>query len=142
MRLTRRRCKVLATAWLVLPAVGCSDTVQLGTVSGTVTQGGKPCDSILVNFMPDPSMKQPAAMSSAITDDDGRYTLRYQGDGKPTGAAIGRHIVIVNDLAPENFRGSGAPPGSRVIPDWMDPAKSPFRFEVQPGDQTIDLKLD
>lgn len=127
---------------LVLASVGCGSQVELGTVSGTVTKNGKPADSIYVNFMPDPSSKTPGAMSTGITDDQGRYELTYEGEERPKGAAVGTHRVVLNDLAPENFRGNGPPPVSRVQPDWMNAGKTPYRFDVEPGDQTIDISLD
>jgi len=122
--------------------VGCNSGVELGTVTGTVTVGGEPADSILVNFMPDPDTQTPGAMSTAITDEQGRYQLTYEGEDRPKGAAVGTHRVIVNDLIPENFRGQGRPPASRVKPEWMLAGKTPFRFEVKSGDQEIDISLE
>ncbi len=123
-------------------SVGCGGGVEIGQVTGVVTKGGEPADSILVNFMPDPETGTEGAMSSAITDDQGRYELTYQGETKEKGAAVGGHRVIFNDLVPENFRGRGRPPAPRVSVEMMDPSATPFRREVKPGAQQLDFDLD
>ncbi|TWU66337.1 MULTISPECIES: hypothetical protein [Crateriforma] len=126
----------------VLLMVGCDSGIELGQVTGTVTKDGEPAPEIWINFMPDPDEGTEGAISSAITDEDGRYELQYQGETKEPGAAVGSHRVVVNDLVPENFRGQGRPPKSRVRPEMMHAGDTPFRFEVKPGQQQIDIDLD
>lgn len=138
-------CRLIIRSGICVPLfmlVGCGPGVELGTVTGTVTKDGKPADSILVNFMPDPASDTPGAMSSGLTDDQGRYELTYEGEGRPKGAVVGTHRVVVNDLVPENFRGGGRPPESRVEPNWMNAGLTPFRFDVESGEQSIDISLD
>ncbi|MEM9644920.1 MAG: hypothetical protein AAF989_07990 [Planctomycetota bacterium] len=126
---------------LLVLAVGCGNETELASVTGTVTFNGEPADSILVNFMPDPEKQTEGGMSSAITDDEGRFELSYQGEGKGKGAAVGFHRVVVNDLVPENFRGAGAPPESRVAPDLMSASRTRLRLEVKPGEQQFEIEL-
>lgn len=140
-----KHAKSLASTLVLLNcfiATGCSPDVELGVVGGTITQNGKPVDSILVHFMPDPTSGTPGAMSTGISDENGQYQLTYEGEGRPKGAVTGKHRVVVNDLAPENFRGKGRPPESRVRPGWMSAGATPFRFIVKPGEQEIDISLE
>ncbi|WP_404307046.1 hypothetical protein [Neorhodopirellula lusitana] len=91
--------------------------------------------------MPDPQKGNDGAMSRAITDEEGRYTLIFTGDGSTPGAVVGWHCVTLEDLASENFRGAGKPPAPRVGGVYMDPSHTPLKFEVVEGEQTIDLKV-
>lgn len=140
---------MLSRPWFALFAcaaisvvVGCGESIEVGTVSGTVTdEKGKPLDSVRVYFMPDLQKATEGRASWAITDQQGRYELEYQGgDGGP-GAALGWHKVTLQDIAGENFRGNGPPPKVRVPAVYMDPSASPISIEVVPGEQTVDLEV-
>lgn len=131
--------------WLIvlsgLFCVGCGSSLEKGKVSGVITRGDEPLDSVMVYFMPDPDAGTEGSASWAITDDSGRYVLEYQGKEGGEGAVIGRHRVTFEDLVPENFRGQGEPPKPRVSPQLMNPATTPFRYEVTSGEQTIDIDI-
>lgn len=147
LRLPLRRNGVPGTAslfafLLVSSLTGCSSSIKKGEVSGVITQGDEPLDSVMVYFMPDPEQQTAGNASWAITDEEGRYVLEYQGEEGGSGAAVGWHRVTIEDLVPENFRGRGAPPRPRVTPAMMDPSKTPFRYEVVEGEQTIDIDVN
>ncbi len=62
----------------------------MGTVTGQVTDKGKPIAMAMVVFNP---VERQAVPSSAQTDAEGRYTLHYKnGD---VGAVVGQHKVEV-----------------------------------------------
>ena len=135
-----------AAGWVsgivLLITCGCGKDVELGSVSGVVTKGGKPLDQIYVQFMPDPeSAEENASSSTAITDEQGRFSLSYGRSGKRSGAVIGRHLVTLEDLASENHRGEGAPPAPRIPPNYMRPWDSPLECDVKAGQQTVNLQI-
>jgi predicted Zn finger-like uncharacterized protein len=78
--------------WLVYQVVGggFKPSADLGRVSGVVTRGGKPVTGATVLFTP---LDTRAASASAITDEDGEYTLMYV-EGIP-GAVVGKNRVTV-----------------------------------------------
>lgn len=83
-------CLVLAS---VLVSAGCSDSVRLAEVQGTVTVNGKPVDKIQVEFWP----IDKGPRSIGVTDSDGRFTLTTD-DGKRTGASVGSHKIVLKDV--------------------------------------------
>lgn len=123
----------------LLLSVGCGKQVELSPVSGVVTDGDKPLNEVMIYFMPDPGT--PGGMSRAITDEQGRFTLTYTGDEGGTGAVVGLHVVTMEDLASENFRGSGPPPTPRIPPAMMQVGGTPLKFEIGEGDQTIEIDI-
>lgn len=69
---------------------GCGSGVELpelGTVTGTVTNGGNPVANAVITFSP----TEEGRPSTATTDDEGNYSLLYNIDTE--GAIIGKHIV-------------------------------------------------
>lgn len=125
----------------LLLAVGCGDTTSLAPVSGVITKDGEPLDNTMVYFMPDPEKGNDGSMSRAITNNEGRYSLIFMGDGTTPGAVVGWHCVTLEDLASENFRGAGRPPEPRVGGAYMNPSDTPLKVEVIEGEQTIDLEV-
>ena len=72
---------------------GCGSGVELpelGTVTGTVTNGGVPVANAVVTFSPTGKGRP----SVGTTDSDGNYSLLYNIDTE--GAMIGQHIVGVD----------------------------------------------
>ncbi len=91
---TRRTILFLAPLLFTLLA-GCGSS-KTAPVSGRVTLNGKPLAKASVTFAPvgGTSAEEPGPSSAAITDSDGRYTLRLIGqDGR--GAVIGKHKVRI-----------------------------------------------
>jgi hypothetical protein len=94
------RSHTLLAVPLLLAVSGCGEESHaLVPVSGQVTMNKKPLPNVVVSFQPmaTPSNANPGPGSSAITDSDGRYTLKLIGDPKrPTeGAVIGKHRVRI-----------------------------------------------
>jgi hypothetical protein len=118
---------------LTLPAwTGCGDA-KLGRVSGVVTLDGQPLPRATVEFQP-----KDGSPSYGITDEQGRYQLRYRRN--QPGAEVGPHVVRVT-----TYDWLTNPDGSRTeIPEQVPPAynvHSTLSFEVKRGSQRIDLEL-
>ena len=132
-----------AAALAVLPAAGCNKSRTIVPVSGTVKFNGKPYKNAVVSFQPlgDNDNPNPGRGSSGITDENGRYTLIY--DGEKPGALTGKHRVRIatqlTALKSENWTGPGEDPGPvdpRQVPDpipmnWNE--RSKVDFEVPSG---------
>lgn len=87
------RVRVPSLVLFGLLSVGCSsgpnDTPNVGEVTGTVTFEGDPLAGATVTFDPDEGRQ-----STATTDEQGRYVLRYSE--KLKGAKIGKHTVKIS----------------------------------------------
>jgi hypothetical protein len=81
---------------------GCGGTGNLAPVSGQVKVDGKPYPNAYVTFQPRGTKgnANPGRGSVGITDNDGRYTLKYD-DGRP-GAIIGTHIIRITSMQPSD----------------------------------------
>src|SRR6516225_4624785 len=94
MRDVRATWAALAAALLVA-AAGCGR--QFGQVEGTVTLDGAPLPDVEVVFIPDPARGSTGNNASAVTNAQGRYSLRSPREGKD-GVAVGFHRVMITDL--------------------------------------------
>lgn len=133
--------KLFCAVVLSLPLLGCGPSVETGVVTGVVTKDGEPLSGVMVYYMPDPEMQTKGAHSTAITDDQGRYQLTYYGDTSVPGAVVGWHRVTLEDMAPQNFRGKGAPPPSRVPKALSEAWQTPLAYEIQTGEQEINIDV-
>lgn len=85
-----------ALALLPLLALGCGGP-KVASVSGRVTFDDRPLAGAHVIFQPIASAGEmnPGSGSYAVTDADGRYTLRVV-DGDQPGAYVGQHRVEIS----------------------------------------------
>ena len=139
-----RHVPIVLVLVLVVLIVGCSASPELGQVSGTVRAGGQPLANVLVTFIPEADGPAAGIRSMGTTDDQGRYQLKTERQA--AGALVGRHKVIVEDLAiyqaPRAADGTVLTlPSIRFAAAYADPLRSALAHEVQPGEQTIDLDL-
>jgi hypothetical protein len=90
-----KRIALVVVALPALLAVGCGGGPNLAPVSGVVTVDGKPYPNAVVSFQPlaQPGSTDTGMGSSAVTDENGRYTLTTI-DGK-NGATVGKHKVRI-----------------------------------------------
>jgi hypothetical protein len=142
---TLRSAKLFAAiVGVFLLAAGCSEPMpEFGIVRGVVTANGKPLPKVVITFMPDPTKGNNWPINaSATTDEQGKYELRYGYKGQAgAGAPVGWHRVTALDT-----RFSSIPQGARLPPRWFSisyssPSSTTLRYEVKPGEQTIDLDL-
>jgi hypothetical protein len=120
---------------------------SFGKVQGVVTLDGQPLDTVEVAFLPDPELGTCGATANCYTDEQGHYSLRTEREDRD-GALVGHHRVVIHDIAalpsPGGLPGTkpaGQPKKNRVLPAYSDPSRTPFRVEVKPGPQTINLEL-
>jgi len=128
----RLRLLVFAAACL---AAGCGGP-NVVPVSGRVTLDGKPVSGVHVGFQPVASAgnKNPGGGSYAITDADGRFTLRLV-EGGGSGAVVGKHRVeITTRTEADNVTDSRVkgPDPKTVVPAKYN-RNSDLTFEVPAG---------
>jgi len=83
--------KIFFTIFLVLLVCGCTqkNTTKVTPTTGTLTQNGKPLANVRIEF----KKMDSGATSFAVTDEQGRFTLRHS-HGQP-GAEPGTYRVSV-----------------------------------------------
>lgn len=124
------KCSTLAfVAALCALLGGCGGGPELGTVTGTVTLGGKPLEGALVSFAP-----QNGRPSSDTTDAAGHYELQYTID-KP-GAMIGSHSVSIST---STMREDGTITAERVPAKFN--TQSTLKREVKSGENVFDFEI-
>jgi hypothetical protein len=147
----RRVITVGAAIALLALVPGCgSEGRKIVQVSGVVYLDGQPCKNVIVSFQPlgSASEENPGRGSSAVTDDNGRYTLVY--DGEKPGVLTGKHrIRIYPQLGAEKGRDDGVEPPKNYKPvrpvfipaDWNE--YSTVEFEVPSnGTDKADFKIE
>jgi len=128
---------------LMLAAIAGCGGRKIAPVSGTVTLDGQPYPNAIVSFQPIGTRAniEPGRGSVGVTDEQGRFTLRYDGSGR-SGAMVGKHRVrICTDLGsePEPGEDKPAPPqGKRLVEpipaEWHE--FSTKEFDVPAGGTT------
>ena len=93
--MTPRRTMLIVLPLACSLLAGCGSS-KIVPVSGRITLNNKPLARASVTFAPVGSKdkQEPGPSSAAITDADGRYTLRLIGQSG-NGAMVGKHKVMV-----------------------------------------------
>ena len=136
-----RRARVLAVVTLGLllgAAAGCGDEkAKYVPVSGVVKLNGKPYPNAVVVFQPvgGKDNPNPGRGSSGITDADGRFTLKTDGD--QTGALVGVHQVKIRTQGETvgydpNVGSPDNAPGPEKGKFDCDNDKPPLEFRIDP----------
>lgn len=137
----RRFVAGAAVAVLALTA-GCSGGRKIVPVSGTVTVDGQPAKSVIVTFQPlgDRNDDSPGRGSSAFTDENGHYSLIY--DGEKPGALTGKHRVRISPqwITKKSEGGEGSGGGGPTLnypipPEWNDLSTKEFEVPEKGTDQ-------
>ena len=124
-----RAVLVLVGSLAFWPMAGCGGEPlpEFGQVSGIVRVRGKPVSKLSVRFLPEPTGdKETPASASGITDESGKYELKYYFKGQEgPGAAVGLNRVVIEDT-----RLSSIPQGRPVPPpmfslDYNSPLATP-----------------
>jgi hypothetical protein len=121
---------------------GCGPGYRVAEVDGLLTIQGKPGKKVNVQFVPDIDKETKGPLSSADTDDEGRFTLviRQNQDQEQSGAVVGWHRVVFSDLQlAESPTGRGVP--LRFKDDYLRPNTTPVRQQVVDGKQTIKIDI-
>ena len=132
----------LIVAVLMCGLIGCSGPkVQVVELSGTVMVNGNPIQGVRVIFSPDPEKECFGRSSDALTDENGKYRLKYKGDSAEFGAEVGWHRITIMDVLKANSRDNPIP--ARIARKYSDAGKTDLAFEVKPGEsQTFDFELE
>jgi hypothetical protein len=123
--------------WLSMVALLAASTASLSgcgsknpatySVSGTVTYRGKPVEGAGVMFMPNSG--RPA---SAMTDAQGRFTLRTFKDGD--GAIAGENVVCISKMSPASGSNAKDPLLKEMVSAlparYATPTTSPLKVTV------------
>jgi hypothetical protein len=129
-----------ATLALTFVITGCGGSGRV-EVSGRVVYQGKGVPSTQVSFFPEDGSRR----STAVTDDDGNFRLRYSRD--ETGVVTGKHTVVLKYIVgPEEELHKIPPKASKeqlaVIAKFKDLKTSTLHFDITSGGQFIEVKLD
>lgn len=139
--------KVFPAASVLLGAVlfigGCGPKgPEVVEVTGTVTYQGKPVPNLFLNFKPEKGRP-----SWGVTDDQGRYWLRYSNSRD--GAVTGSHTVWVQfrpKSPAEEFRMTAGGGGKSLLPAILEKygneATTPLKFEIAEKGQVVDIPLE
>jgi hypothetical protein len=109
-------------------------------VSGRVTLNGKPLANARVTFQPQSGSETGGLGSSAITDQDGNYSLKFIGKDSE-GAMVGKHRVTISSRSGPEEDDSGKT-SNELVPEQYN-TKSTLTFEVPSGgskEANFDLK--
>jgi len=127
--MTRR---IVLLSWLVI-SIGCAgESYEIAPVSGRVTVDGQPLGDCQIRFQPLRSSEgniNPGPGAFAVTDQDGRFTLRTINPVRP-GAVVGKHRVWMTTVKEEDATTElGLATAERVPPRYRN---GQLDFEVQP----------
>lgn len=141
-------------AAISLFATSCSGP-KFVPVTGTLTMNGKALKNVRVEFHPDPDSGSNGPSSSAVTDDNGNFTLACASHNNAPGAVVGHHRIILSDLDIYGtvFVGRGDyrsddPKGPKEVPkiprfssNYSDLASTPFKQEVKANMSPVVLEV-
>jgi hypothetical protein len=138
--MTLRLLWCLAALAFPLVAGGCGGK-RLVSVSGRVTYQGRPVPSTLVTFQPADGSRP----SKGVTDDDGRFTLRYSRT--EAGASRGKCTAFLTYVVSNEEELHQAPPKAskelkEVIARYGDPEKSSLHYDVTKDGQVVEITLE
>jgi hypothetical protein len=120
-------------------------------VEGTVKLDGVPLANVSIEFVPDEGIKGTSPGSSAVSDEQGHYTLMC--DNQKPGAVLGKHRVSVRQGRSEGRREPDdpqPPPGKAgparksgpTVPEvYRDVVHTPLRVDITKDQHTYDLTL-
>lgn len=148
------RCAACAALiGLALLNGGCAPKLPpIVPVSGTVYLNGEPLPFARIEFVPDLKHFGAETNSTAITDENGRFTLVCNLQQQP-GAVVAAHHVTVMEHTPDEMRGMSAKAQqqlseyqaklkNRPIPEvYASVSQSPLTVEIKAGQSTYDLQL-
>jgi hypothetical protein len=121
-------------------------------VSGTAYLDGKPLPLAHIEFVPDLKHFGAESNSSAVTDEEGRFTLLCSHQ-QQAGAVVATHHVVIIEYVPDELRGFSAKAQqklaeyqaklkNRPIPEQYSAlSRTPLTVEVKAGQETYDLQL-
>lgn len=149
-----RRTIVLSIVWLMaVLTAGCAPQLPpIVPVSGTVYLDGQPLPFARIEFVPDLKHFGAETNSTAVSDENGRFTLVCNLQ-QQLGAVVANHHVTVMEHAPDELRGMSGKAQqllsdyqsklkNRPIPEaYSTISRSKLTVEVTAEQSTYDLNL-
>ena len=136
------RCVIMLFCGILITSGGCGggadDYPDMGKVRGTVTLGGSPLSGASVAFQP--SAATGGRASSAVTDANGNYTLKYSANME--GAKVGEHTVRISTYqeAGPGEDGEIADAVPETVPNQYN-SQTTLKQTVEQGSNTFDFEL-
>lgn len=148
-----KRSTVIGMLGTALLLAGCAPKVPpVVPASGTVYLDGQPLPFVRVEFVPTLDHFGAETNSSAVTDENGHFTLLCAHQQQP-GAVVARHKVLVIEHIPDEMRGMDARSQDRLskylttlknrpIPElYGSVGRTTLVVEVREGQAIYDLQL-
>jgi len=146
-------CGLLALAALIMPGCGEDEghRFPVHPTGGKVTLGGKPVAKAIVRFhptdpatvkIPDGKQGLPVVLTTE-TDADGAFTLStyLADDGIPAGDYKVTVAIGLNESDVENGDGAPSSRAPTVANIYRDPASTPLKATVKPGENRFDFPV-
>ncbi len=126
------RCGLLAFATLGLAMTsGCTPKLPaIVPVSGTVYLDGKPLAFANIEFVPELRDFGAESNSTAVTDEEGHYSLVCSYRQQP-GAVVATHHVLVMEHIPDEMRGMQRGPRNSFPSIKRNSRIDPFRISTR-----------
>jgi hypothetical protein len=134
----------VATAVMLVAVAGLGagcrrPTAKLVPVEGVVTIAGTPAADISVQFLPDAAEGAICPTSVAVTDAEGRFSLRtYEGR---EGAVAGGHTVLLSDTLEERPAQGEQPSRPPRLDSRYTTVAGGIRVEVPPAGGTVSVAV-
>ncbi len=97
----------------------------------------------MVVFMPEPKegeVLDAPQPSTAVTDENGKFSLKYLGNPELSGAAVGLHRIMMDDVLHHESRDE--PVAFRFSQSLVNASSTPLTFEVKEGgDMSVTLDI-
>jgi hypothetical protein len=99
--------RLLRSTLAAIPVLmlGCGSGVSQynSSVEGVVTLDDLPLGNVVVSFVPNSQSEGQLPISTALTDEQGRFKLQFKRNGQTDepGASLGAHLVLVKDQMTE-----------------------------------------
>lgn len=134
--------RALVTILLTLGLCWCcgctSPPPEFADVKGLVQlPDGTPVPNVRVIFSPvvTDTDAEHYLSSSAITDNNGRFVLHYDGTPSQTGAIVGKHKIAIQDFVQEESVGNNKLPEFRISAIYRNFHETPLSHSVKIGQQ-------
>jgi len=131
--------------FVVVLTIGCrrAKEPEFAPVHGVVRVNGVPERGLSVSFAPDPEKGTGIpAFARSKTDEQGRYTMKYEYRGKEgNGAPVGWQRAIIIDTKVGVTPQGQEPKPSSIPYSYSSLTTTPLLKEVKSGDNTIDLDV-
>jgi hypothetical protein len=132
----------LAAAVVGLAGCGGPDRVPVHPVAGTLLVGGRPAANAHVVFHPTDGAV--AVRPVAVTGPDGVYRLTTfaAGDGAPAGGYVVTVFWPADTMPADPCDCPDPSAHDRLRGAYLDPARSPLRAAVVPGENRVELRAE